>query len=228
MEIYIGAPIQYESERSTLKQIERLLSDDQRSAIVFANVSIASRQIDFVLVLDGLVLVIEAKGYSRPVRGGENGPWQVQVAAGDWKEIPNLHDQALKAKYTVRDAMRSFCDVEVRYPAAALIFVPDIPRGSPIDSGDFKVSVIGMDGLQDMLQKRGKNAWSFNRWRGFAKHLGLTRVTSVPVACAPAMAEAENLLRRYAEAFHRTYKAAEPLVPDNSEKMRVPNKQRQI
>ena len=213
MEIYIGAPIQHGSERSVLREIERLLSDDQRSAIIFANISIASRQIDFILVLDDLVLVIEAKGYRRPVRGGENGPWQVQVAAGDWKEIPNLYDQALKAKYAVKDAMRSFCGAEVRHPAAALVFVPDIPRGSLPYSGDFKVSVIGMDGLQDMLRKRGENAWSFNRWRGFAKHLGLTRVASVPVACSPAMAEAENLLRRYTEAFHRTYETAEPIVP---------------
>ena len=112
MEIYVGAPIEYESERSTLKQIERLLTDDRRSAIVFANISIDSRQIDFVLALDDLVLVIEAKSYSRPVRGGENGPWQVQVASGDWKDIPNLYDQALNAKYAVKDAMRSFCRTE--------------------------------------------------------------------------------------------------------------------
>lgn len=74
MEIYVGAPIEYESERSVLRKIERLLTDDRRSAIVFANISINSRQIDFVLALNGLVLVIEAKGSSRPVRGGENGP----------------------------------------------------------------------------------------------------------------------------------------------------------
>ncbi len=213
MEIYVGAPIEYESERSTLKQIERLLTDDRRSAIVFANISIDSRQIDFVLALDDLVLVIEAKSYSRPVRGGENGPWQVQVASGDWKDIPNLYDQALNAKYAVKDAMRSFCRTEVPYPTAALVFVPDIPRGSQIDSGDFKVSVIGEDGLRAALRKRGENAWSFDRWRKFAKYLRLTRVASVPAACDATMAEAENLLRRYTAAFRRTYEAAEPLVP---------------
>ena len=213
MEIYVGAPIEYESERSTLKQIERLLTDDRRSAIVFANISIDSRQIDFVLALDDLVLVIEAKSYSRPVRGGENGPWQVQVASGDWKDIPNLYDQALNVKYAVKDAMRSFCCTEVPYPAAALVFVPDIPRGSQIDSGDFKVSVIGEDGLRAALRKRGENAWSFDRWRKFAKYLRLTRVASVPAACDATMAEAENLLRRYTAAFRRTYEAAEPLVP---------------
>ena len=213
MEIYVGAPIEYESERSVLRKIERLLTDDRRSAIVFANISINSRQIDFVLALDGLVLVIEAKGYSRPVQGGENGPWQVKVASGDWKDIPNLYAQTLNARYAVKDGMHSFCRAEVPYPAAALVFVPDIPRGSQIDSGDFKVSVIGEDGLCAALRKRGENAWSSDQWREFANHLGLTRVPSVSGACDAALAEAESLLRRYTEAFRRTYKATEPLVP---------------
>lgn len=212
MEIYIGAPIQYESERSTLKQIEHLLSDDQRSAIVFANISLSGRQIDFVVVLDSLTLVIESKGFTRPVRGDKNGPWREQLATGAWKEFRNPYIQTRDAKYAVRDAMRLFSGKEVPYPEAALVFVPDIPRSSQIDSGDFKVSVIGEAGLHAALQRRQGNPWPFDQWREFAKHLRLTRVTSVPAACDVAMAETENLLRRYTEAFHRTYKAAEPLV----------------
>ena len=213
MEIYVGAPIQYESERRVLRKIERLLTDERRSAIVFANISINSRQIDFVLALDGLVLVIEAKAYSRPIQGGENGPWQVQVADGGWKDIRNPYIQTLDAKYAVKEAMRSFCHAEVPYPAAALVFTPDIPRDSQIYEGDFKASITGEDSLHAALQKRQRNAWSFNQWREFANHLGLTHVTSVSAACDDAMTEAENLLRRYTEAFRRTYKAAEPLVP---------------
>ena len=213
MEIYIGAPIQDESERSTLKQIEHLLSDAQRSAIVFANISLSGRQIDFVVVLDSLTLIIESKGFTRPVRGDKNGPWREQLATGAWKEFRNPYIQTRDAKYAVRDAMRLFSGKEVPYPEAALVFVPDIPRGSQIDSGDFKVSVIGEAGLHAALQRRQGNPWPFDQWREFAKHLRLTRVTSVLAACDVAMAETENLLRRYTEAFHRTYKAAEPLVP---------------
>ena len=76
-EIHIGEPIQYESERSTLKEIERLLVADKRRAVVFANFTVDSRQIDLVIVLESLVPVIEAKGRTRPVRGRANGPWQV-------------------------------------------------------------------------------------------------------------------------------------------------------
>ena len=47
--------------------IERLLAVDGRAAIVFANFEIESREIDLQVALDGLALVVEAKGFTRPV-----------------------------------------------------------------------------------------------------------------------------------------------------------------
>ena len=211
--IYIGSLIQYESERSALEQIVRLLSDIQRSAVVFANISLASRQIDFVVALEGLALVIETKGYTRPIRGGENGPWQVQVASGNWKEFRNPYVQARDEALAVKDAMGSFSGAEVPYPAAALIFTPSIPRGSQIYKGDFKVSVTGLGGLHAALQKQQNKSWPLNRWREFGQHLGLTPVSTVEAACDPIMAEAEDLLRSYTVEFCRTHKPEEPLVP---------------
>ena len=70
LEIRIGALVEHESERSVLREVERLLADDGRPAIVFANFEIGSRQIDLLVALDGLALVIEAKGFTRPVLGG--------------------------------------------------------------------------------------------------------------------------------------------------------------
>ena len=87
VEIYIGSPIQHESERSTLNVIERLLAADKRKAVVLANISVDSRQTDFVVALDGLVLVIEAKSSSQPVQGGENGFWQVHLTSGNWEGL---------------------------------------------------------------------------------------------------------------------------------------------
>ena len=134
-EIYIGSPPQHESERTVLYSLVRLLEGEQSSAIIFANISLASHQIDFIVALDGQALVIESKGYTRPVRGGENGPWQVQVASGDWKDFQrpgNPYVQARDAALAVKDAMRSFAGADVPYPAAAVIFVPRIPHGSKV------------------------------------------------------------------------------------------------
>ncbi len=73
MEIYIGDLVEHESERSALREIEQLLAGDVSQAVVFANFSVASGQIDPLVALDCLALVIEAKGVNRPVRGGTNG-----------------------------------------------------------------------------------------------------------------------------------------------------------
>ena len=213
MKIYVGDLIQYESERITLKEIRQLLESEQRSAIVFANISINSRQIDFVIALDGLILIIEAKGYTRPVRGGENGHWQVQMASGDWKDFPNPYVQARDASHTVRDAMNSFCGTEVPYPKAALVFVPEIPRTSRPYPGDFKVLVIGQNGLRTAFQEQGNNPWSAKRWMEFADHLRLIPVSTIEAAFDTVLTEAEQGLRRYTAMFCRTYKLEEPLVP---------------
>lgn len=94
------------------------------------------------MALEDLVLVLEAKGNSTSVRGGVNGPWEVRVASGAWKRIPNLYGQTVDASYAVRDAMRQFAGTEASYPLAALVFTPAIPSGSSVDCGDFKAAVV--------------------------------------------------------------------------------------
>ncbi|MCH8095564.1 MAG: NERD domain-containing protein [Proteobacteria bacterium] len=213
IEIYIGQQIEHASERAVLDRLVHLLKRDQRPAIILSNFSLKARQIDFVVGLDDLALVVEAKGCSRPVRGGENGPWHVGLASGDWKDFRNPYVQARDAALAVKDAMRSFFNADVQYPSAALIFVPEIPRGSRVYAGDFKVSVTGLDGLHAALQTRQNDTWPLIQWREFAQHLRLTPVSTVATACDPSLAGAEDLLRRYTAAFGRTYTSAEPLIP---------------
>ena len=109
--------------------------------------------------------------------------------------------------------MRSFGGRDVQYPAAAVIFVPRIPHGSKVYTGDFKVSVTGLDGLDASLRARQKGAWLLDRWTSFARHLGLTPVDSVTAACDERLAEAEALLGLYAAAYSRAYTHQERVVP---------------
>ena len=214
--LYIGSPITHASERVVLERILDLLAPDGRPAVILANVSLGTRQIDFIVGLNDLALVIEAKGFTRPIRGGENGPWQVQVTSGDWKNFQspwNPYVQARDAALEVRDAMRSFGGGDVPYPAAAIIFVPRIPHGSKVYTGDFKVSVTGLDGLDAALRTRQKDAWLFDRWTSFAGHLGLTPVNSVTAACDERLAETDALLRQYSAAYSRAYAHQDRVVP---------------
>lgn len=213
VEIYIGAPVEHASERAILDRLVHLLSAARRPAIVLANISIKGRQIDTIAATDSLVLVVEAKGSSRAVRGGENGPWQVRVASGQWKDFRNPYIQTRDAALAIRDAMRSFGGTEVPYPAAALVFVPGISPNSEPYAGDFKVSVVGLDGLEATLGRQQQGAWPMERWRAFAEHLRLTPVASPAAACDETLAEAEALLRQYAASYCRTYTHPETVVP---------------
>ena len=141
--LYVGSRIEHESERVVLRRIVELLTCDRRTAVILANANVGDRQIDLVVALNGVVLVIEAKGYRRPIRGSENGLWQVQLASGEWNDIPSPYLQAREATLRVRDAMRAFERREIPYPRSAVVIVPKIPQGSKAHPGDFKVSIVG-------------------------------------------------------------------------------------
>ena len=211
--LYVGALIEHESERAVLQRIVELLSRSRRPAVILANANVGNRQIDLVVALHEMVLVIEAKGYRRPIRGSENGHWQVQLASGEWKDFPSPYLQAREAALSVRDAMRTFARREIPYPRSAVVFVPSIPQGSMVHPGDFKVSIIGLQGLESVLRKRQQETWALDRWKAFAKHLRLTPADSVDAACDAGVFGAHELLRQYQAAFRRENSGTEPFVP---------------
>jgi hypothetical protein len=205
IEIYVGSLIQHGSDRAVFESVIEHLSAKQWPAIVLANVNLSGRQIDLVVALGHSVIVLEAKGNSTSVRGDVNGPWEVRVASGVWKKIPNLYGQAVDASYAFRDAMRQFSGAEVAYPSAALVFTPAIPPGSSVDCGDFKAAVIGLDQIDRLLHDKLDNTWSLDQWRAFARHHNLQQVQTPQAAFNPKLSEAEQLLDRYESAFRRTY-----------------------
>lgn len=204
-EIYIGSLIEYGSDRAVLERVAQLLSARNCPAVVLANLSLGGRQIDLVVALDRLTLVLEAKSCAAPVRGGENGCWQVRVASGGWKNTRNFFQQAIGAKYALRDSMSHFSGTDVDYPSAALVFCPSIPTGSSVYRGDYKAEVVGLDAVGDLLQRTKAGHWSLDQWRAFAKHHRLTRVDNAQAAFDPLLAAAEDLIGSYIVAFQRTY-----------------------
>jgi hypothetical protein len=205
VEVYIGSLIEHGSERAVLEHLVRLLSGANREAIILCNVEFGGRQIDLVVALEQLTLTLEAKAYNNAVRGGPNGPWQVRVASGGWKNIPNLYVQTVNAAYALRDAMARFVGADIPYPTAALVFAPEIPSGSELDNGDFKAMITGLAGLGPLLEATRSGQWSFDQWRAFARHHRLTRVQNVQAAFNPLINEAEQLIESYGAAFRRTY-----------------------
>lgn len=205
IDIYIGALIEHESERRVLNALVDYFTRKRLSAVIFANINVRTRQIDFVLATSQTILLIEAKGYTRSVRGNANGEWETKAATGGWIKTRNPYIQALAATYALRDEMRAFSGEEPAYPDAAVIITPDIPLGSSITAGDFKVSIGGLSGMEARLSGSLKGTWPLERWRAFAASLHLTRVQNAEAAYSNKFAEAEKTIQTYSEAFRRTY-----------------------
>ena len=214
IEIYIGAPIEYASERLVLKALLQSIETSGLQSIIFANVNLGDRQLDFIVATEQLVLLIEAKGFTRPIRGKKNGRWQVQVGINDWKPIQNAYLQALQGSLRLRDAMRIIGGSEVPYPNAALIFAPSIPKGSSLPKGDFKVSIGDLSFLHELSVFPAQESWPLAQWRQFAKANGLERVMTVEAAIDSKVTDAELTLNEYASEFRDAYNLPSPgLVP---------------
>lgn len=204
IDIFIGDSVDHASERATLLCAVASLSKHGISAVVLANANINGRQIDLVIGFDHGVLVIECKGFTSAVRGGESGLWEAQLASGRWKEIPNAYAQTLAEKLALRDAMGEFTGADVSYPDAALLFVPGVPIGSTIPKGDFKVSIGGLDQLPSLITTVKPCGWSLDQWRAFAGYCRLTPVT-IDSALSPELYAAERSLKTFGDAFRRAY-----------------------
>ncbi|MGY4375245.1 hypothetical protein ACVWZR_009638 [Bradyrhizobium sp. i1.3.1] len=186
-------------------RVSEYLSEQAISAVILANVNLGGRQIDLVVGLEQGALVAESKQFTSPVRGSKNGLWEVRLASGRWKEIPNAYTQTTAEAHALRDAMGSFAGSDVPYPHAALVFVPAIPAGSTIPQQDYKVSIAGVDNVPTLMSAVRRRGWSLDQWRAFAAHHQLIPVSSVDAALSETLLDAERLLKIYGEAFGRTY-----------------------
>ncbi len=119
IDIFVGDPIAYPSERATLACAVQILSAQSIPAVILANVHLGGRQLDLVIGLEHGTLLVESKGLSTAIRGTENGDWEVRLTSGRWKQMPNAYIQTLNEKLALRDAMAAFPGTDVPYPDAA-------------------------------------------------------------------------------------------------------------
>ena len=215
LSLYAGSPVTHQSEKSVLEKIVELLIDAPRPAVIMANLTIMSRQIDIVVGIDDAAFVIEAKSRSRPIRGGPNGPWQVQVSTNSWKDFgkpTNPYVQARDAALQLKDEIERFESRQIKYPRSAVVFTPYIPQPSKIYS-DHKVSVIGLEELQNFISIKKTNSGASIRWEAFAQSLRLDKISTVKAAIDPVLFDYETLLHQYSLAFLREYSHDEQVVP---------------
>jgi hypothetical protein len=205
IEIFIGAPIEEESERHALIVLLNALTKRGKWAVVFANFNLATRQIDLLVGTDQQALVIEVKGITRAIQDAPNGDWQMRTSGGVWKRIRNPYQQVLQAKYALRDEMARGSPALTGYPNACVVFAPRLPSGSQLGHGDHKVSFWTLEELAEQMDGISTMRWEQSDWHAFAVKHRLTQVESSFLACSPRLFAAEKLLERYTTAFRTTY-----------------------
>lgn len=203
--IYIGAPIEHESERKFLSFIVSWLEGKKIPSIVLANIEIEGRQIDCIIAMADSASVVEVKSSRLPIRGEVNGPWTRLTASGEWKDYTNAYQQAVGAKNSVRDAMQAAKSVGNFYPHGYVVFTSPIPEGSVITRGNFKALVTTIDLFPGQLKTIGASPWSLADWEAFARTLKLRPVTLDQATAGREAREEFEVLGSYAAAVAAEY-----------------------
>ncbi|PZR39732.1 MAG: hypothetical protein DI538_06155 [Azospira oryzae] len=203
--IYIGAPIEYESERLVFNHIASLLTGMKQEALIIANVNIGQTQVDLIIVFEKSMQLIEVKKASTPIRGGVNGTWSQQTWAGTWMPIRNYYEQTMKAGYAVKDQLTGFLGKRVHYPRAVLLFVSPLHQASQIPPTDFKVTTTSLDIVVQIDNTPHPDGCSLLEWKRYLEAHNIKEVTSPAAACDQELFKAEQLLTDYHQSVIATY-----------------------
>ncbi|MFS7240274.1 NERD domain-containing protein [Serratia proteamaculans] len=201
--IFIGSPLEHQSELDSLRAAYAVLMQSHCWAYVFANFNVSGRQLDLVIFTETTTLVIEAKGYTQPIRGGMNGPWEQRGPYGT-KKIGNAYDQVLGAKNALRDEMQRVTRVD-GYPNGLVAIMPNIPVGSCVTSGDFKAAVGSEQDIAQMLTQRSGAILTEEQCEVLSRRLCLEAFESVDAALNERMLTATRSCAKYITAFAEFY-----------------------
>ncbi|MCR0996752.1 NERD domain-containing protein [Serratia rubidaea] len=198
--LFIGERIEHISDREVLATVCDVLEKGTEWAYIFANFNVNGRQVDVAVFSATITLVIEAKGYTQPIKGGVNGSW-TQIGSYGSRKLRNGYTQALDAKNALRDAISELFGALSGYPNALLAIVPAIPSGSSLPLSDFKVATGGLDAIAVALRAMSGSLLSKEQCQALAAHLNLERVSGRDAAIHETVLLSERIVSSYESAF---------------------------
>ena len=118
IDVYLGGPIQEQSENDFLNRIKSAFRKEGRNAIIFGNFFVQSRQIDFFLITENCACHVELKAFKHPISGKTNGTWSQHLPDGTSKKIgpPNPYQQALDCKFSLSDEVKRLLEKDSSIP----------------------------------------------------------------------------------------------------------------
>src|SRR5262249_6867123 len=212
IDLFIGAPLELESEILFLDHLLSSLEGWGESVILCANFLTERNphQIDFLVIAPRCVCHVELKSLTAPVVGQVNGQWSLCLPGGQRRTLEgkNPYRQALDTKYALSDAMRDFAARTPGVPRptdgqpffktfeTVVCVHPRLLPGSQVPS-DHRVRVGGTDELLAFLRTRERTPrWSREQWLDFILDLGLERRQSDEPAARTAR-EQQAVLSAY-------------------------------
>jgi hypothetical protein len=199
-QVYLGAPIEHASERTLLKRLLLQLSSSG-PYVLLANFHVRGRQIDFAIATPSGAAILEAKSTVFPIHGSINGDWSRSDLAGKLLTYANPYEQALSARYALRDEMAQFKDINTYYPGAFVVFVGGIPQGSSVPNGDFKVRILADSEWTPQLVEQNGAPWELSDWKAFASELGLKETSAEHALATEAHRRDEALIEKVRAAI---------------------------
>lgn len=190
-----------------LARLQEDLHNHNQGGLIFANFFAGrhKQQIDFLVITENCVCVVELKNYNAPVFGDINGPWVQKMSDGSCKKLgdQNPYDQGRNAKYSIIDEMNKLRNNNPELPAPDLSNVesvvcifPQIPTGSQLPKGDFKTYIKAYpDFLRFLFVTSANPGWTKNNWLTFARNLGLNEPED------PIQAKAREYLARFLDYY---------------------------
>lgn len=213
IEIFIGSPIEYDSERVAFQHILKLIQKLRIDAVIIANANIDKVQVDLIVAFENTAFVFEVKGCHAPLRGDVNGLWERKTYTGLWTPLKNYYTQTLTAKHVIKDALTKVSGRNISYPEGILLLVPNLHIGSTIPSGDFKVNIKSLDTLSD-FNSRTDTKCTLQDWKKFALQYNLQKIATSDASFNKVLYEAEQSLNKYNTSIIDDYgKDIKTLVP---------------
>lgn len=201
--IYIGARLEHQSDLDALRMAHAAALQSHGWAYIFANFNVRGRQVDLAVFTDTTTLVIEAKSYRQPIQGGMNGLWS-QLGPYGRRQVGNAYEQALEAKNRLRDALQDITSVD-GYPNGLVAVMPEIPHGSEVTSGDFKVAIGGAERIAQMLTQRSGAILTDQQCEALARRLHLEVIATIDGASNQRTLLAERTCANYLTSFAKFY-----------------------
>jgi len=185
IDVYLGGPIQEQSEIHFLNRIKSRFRVEERNAIILGNFYVQSRQIDFFLITEHCACYVELKTFKDRISGGTNGFWCKHLPDGSSKEISNPYWQAMQCRIALSDEVRIFLQKNshipklpgnrefYRYIESVVCVYPKLPAGSDVPS-DYKVNICGYEAFWDLLCHSAQSPkWNWKDWESLANFLDL-------------------------------------------------------